>query len=137
MYLKKAAHILLFFFSVTAFASEQDEDPCNAEGGGVTAGYLCIAQKNKIADDRLNSEYQKALKKTEAEETALRSSWPNTELVTLFRSAQRAWLKFRDAECQFIGISSTPSPWQGVQVEECKLRMTRERIEYFKNVHSG
>lgn len=137
MHLKKVIITFSLILTTTAFASEQNEDPCNAEGGGVTAGYLCLAQKTKIADDQLNREYQEALKRTKAEEDALRVNWPSTDLVTLFRSAQRAWLKFRDAECQFIGISSTPSPWQGVQVEECKLRMTLERVEYFKGVHSG
>ncbi|HUE91647.1 lysozyme inhibitor LprI family protein [Pseudomonas sp.] len=96
-----------------------------------------MAQKNRLADDQLNAEYKKAIKRTTEEETALRKTWPSTELVSLLRSAQRTWLKFRDAECEFIGISSTPSPWQGVQVEECKLRMTIERTEYFKGVHSG
>ncbi|AVO56192.1 DUF1311 domain-containing protein [Ectopseudomonas mendocina] len=101
------------------------------------AGYLCIAQKAKVVDEQLNAEYQLALQRIEEEERALRQTWPNTELVSLFRAAQRAWLNFRDAECQFAGISSTPSPWQGVQVEECKLRMTIERTEYFKGVVAG
>ncbi|MDF4820816.1 DUF1311 domain-containing protein, partial [Vibrio parahaemolyticus] len=46
-------------------------------------------------------------------------------------------LKYRDAECEFTGLSSTPSPWQGVQIEECKLRMTLERVEYFNGVYVG
>lgn len=133
----KAIYFVFFFFiSAAAFATEENDDPCNAQGGGVIAGYMCVAQKYKLADEQLNAEYKKAIKRTE-EETALRQNWPHAELVSLFRSSQRAWLKFRDAECEFIGISSTPSPWQGVQVEECKLRMTIERAEYFKSVHSG
>ena len=132
----KEIYFLFFLISAAAFATEENDDPCNAQGGGVTAGYMCVAQK-KLADEQLNAEYKKAIKRTEDEETALRQNWPNTELVSLFRSSQRAWLKFRDAVCEFIGISSTPSPWQGVQVEECKLRMTIERTEYFRGVHSG
>lgn len=133
----KAIYFLFMLVPAVAFATENSDDPCNAQGGGVTAGYLCVSQKNKAADDKLNIEYKKAIKKIEEEERALRQTWPSTELVSLFRSAQRAWLKFRDAECEFTGISSTPSPWQGVQVEECKLRMTIERTDYFKGVHSG
>ena len=132
----KAIHFVFFFISAAAFATEENNDPCNAQSGGVTAGYMCVAQKNKLADEQLNAEYKKAIRRAE-EETALRQNWPHTELVSLFRSSQRAWLKFRDAECEFIGMSSTPSPWQGVQVEECKLRMTIERTEYFKGVRSG
>ena len=102
--------LALLLISTTIFAAEEDADPCNAQGGGVTAGYACVAQQYKIADDQLNAEYKKAIQRTEEEQTALRENWPNTELVSLFRSAQQAWLKFRDAECQFTGISSTPSP---------------------------
>ena len=133
----KAIYLLSMLVPTVAFGTENSDDPCNAQGGGVTAGYLCAAQKTKAADDQLNIEYKKTIKRIEEEERALRQTWPSTELVSLFRSAQRAWLKFRDAECEFMGISSTPSPWQGVQVEECKLRMTIERTEYFKVVFLG
>ncbi len=133
----KTLPLLLIVIAATAVATEETDDPCTAEGGGVMAGYICVAQQSVIADAQLNAEYQKALKRTEEEERALREVWAGTELVSLFRAAQRAWLTFRDAECQFIGISSTPSPWQSVQVEECKLRMTNERIAYFKGVHSS
>ncbi|MEQ6331242.1 lysozyme inhibitor LprI family protein [Ectopseudomonas chengduensis] len=129
--------LALLLISSTTFAAEESDDPCTVQGGGVMAGYACVAQRYKVADDQLNAEYKKAIQRTEEEQTALRENWPNTELVSLLRSAQRAWLKFRDAECQFTGISSTPSPWQGVQVEECKLRMTIERTEHLKGVHSG
>ena len=100
-------------------------------------GHQCVSKKNKLADEQLNTEYKKAITRIEEEETALRQNWPNTELVSLFRSAHEAWLKFRDTECKFIGVSSTPSAWQGVQVEECRLRMTIERTEYLKGVYSG
>lgn len=129
--------LALLLISTTVFAANEDADPCNAQGGGVMAGYACVAQKYKIADDQLNAEYKKAIQRTEDEQTALRKHWPNMELVSLLRSAQRTWLKFRDAECQFTGMSSTPSPWQGVQIEECKLQMTIDRTEYLKGVHSG
>ena len=129
--------LALLLISATTSAAEEDDDPCNTVGGGVMAGYACAAQQYKIADDQLNAEYKKAIQRTEDEQPALRENWRNTELVNLLRSAQRAWLQFRDAECQFTGISSTPSPWQGVQVEECKLRMTIERTEYLKGVQSG
>ena len=129
--------LAFLLISTAVFAADEDADPCNAQGGGVMAGYACVAQRYKVADDQLNAEYKKAIQRTEDEQTALRKNWPNTELLSLLRFAQRAWLKFRDAECQFTGMSSTPSPWQGVQIEECKLQMTIERTEYLKSVHSG
>jgi uncharacterized protein YecT (DUF1311 family) len=91
----------------------------------------------ELADKELNESYQEAIARISEEEAALKETWSETELVEPFRKAQRAWLKYRDAECEFSGLSSTPSPWQGVQIEECRLRMTLERVEYFKSVYVG
>ncbi|WP_337247455.1 MULTISPECIES: lysozyme inhibitor LprI family protein [unclassified Vibrio] len=120
-----------------AMASDKIEHPCTVKGGGVTAGYLCAVNKMDIADKELNRTYLEALKRVKEEETALRKTWEKTDLVKPFRAAQRAWLTFRDAQCRFSGLSSTPSPWQAVQIEECKVRMTLERIAYFKAVYVG
>ncbi|WP_172564214.1 lysozyme inhibitor LprI family protein [Vibrio navarrensis] len=129
--------VILALASVPSFASDDIEDPCNVKGGGVMAGYQCVEQKMESADKELNESYQEAIARISEEEAALREIWSQTELVEPFRKAQRAWLKYRDAECEFSGLSSTPSPWQGVQIEECKLRMTLERVEYFKSVYVG
>ncbi|MFW8651475.1 lysozyme inhibitor LprI family protein [Vibrio diabolicus] len=129
--------VILALVSVPSFASVDIEDPCNVKGGGVMAGYQCVEQKMESADKELNESYQEAIARISEEEAALREIWSQTELVEPFRKAQRAWLKYRDAECEFSGLSSTPSPWQGVQIEECKLRMTLERVEYFKSVYVG
>ncbi|MGA4323290.1 lysozyme inhibitor LprI family protein [Ectopseudomonas hydrolytica] len=85
--------LALLLISTTTFATEEDADPCHIEGGGVMAGYACVAQRYKVADDQLNAEYKKAIQRTEDEQTALRKHWPNTELVSLLRSTQWAWLK--------------------------------------------
>ncbi|EGA68656.1 hypothetical protein VISI1226_03410 [Vibrio sinaloensis DSM 21326] len=127
----------LTLVSAPLLAADGVEDPCNMQGGGVMAGYLCVEQKLKAADAELNKTYQQAIIRIREEETALRKTWSETELVEPFRASQRAWLKFKDAECEFVGLSSTPSPWQGVQIEECKLEMILERIEYFKGVFWG
>ncbi|MCS0045437.1 lysozyme inhibitor LprI family protein [Vibrio antiquarius] len=129
--------VILALVSVPSFASDDIEDLCKVKGGGVMAGYQCVEQKMELADKELNESYQEAIARISEEEAALRETWSETELVEPFRKAQRAWLKYRDAECEFSGLSSTPSPWQGVQIEECRLRMTLERVEYFKSVYVG
>lgn len=133
----KALYFVFLLVPALAFADEEEGDPCHAQGGGVAAGYLCVAQKYRAADEKMTQEYRKALGRTQQEEAALRKNWPNTQLVVLLRTSQKAWSRFKDAECQFQGLSSTPSPWQAVQVEECKWRMTVERTEYLKGVHGS
>ncbi|WP_139685568.1 lysozyme inhibitor LprI family protein [Vibrio tasmaniensis] len=134
MFLKKSL-IVLALVTTSCFAVD-DEDPCNVEGGGVTAGYLCIEEKMKVANIDLNKTYQEAIMRIVEEEAELQKLEFQIDLEEPFRRAQQAWLKYRDAECEFIGKSSTASPWGGVQIEECKLRMILERTEYFKDVYS-
>lgn len=129
--------MILVFVSASGFSSDNVEDPCTVQSGGVMAGYLCVDQKMKAIDKELNKTYLEAIGRISEEETVLKETWSKTELVEPFRKAQMAWLRYRDAECEFSGMSSTQSAWQGVQIEECKLRMTIERVEYFKGVYVG
>ncbi|WKY60522.1 lysozyme inhibitor LprI family protein [Vibrio sp. SNU_ST1] len=134
MLLKKSL-IVLALVTTSSFAVD-DEDPCNVEGGGVTAGYLCVEEKMKLANIDLNKTYQEAIMRIAEEEAELQKIEFQIDLEEPFRRAQQAWLKYRDADCEFIGQAYTPSPWAGVQIEECKLRMILERIEYFKGTYS-
>jgi uncharacterized protein YecT (DUF1311 family) len=134
MLLKKSL-IVLALVTTSCFAVD-DEDPCNVEGGGVTAGYLCVEEKKKVANIDLNKTYQEAIMRIVEEEAELQKIEFHIDLEEPFRRAQQAWLKYRDADCEFIGQAYTPSLWAGVQIEECKLRMILERIEYFEGTYS-
>lgn len=134
MLLKKSL-IVLALVTTSCFAVD-DEDPCNVEGGGVTAGYLCVEEKMKVANIDLNKTYQEAIMRIVEEEAELQKIEFHIDLEGPFRRAQQAWLKYRDADCEFIGQAYTPSVWAGVQIEECKLRMILERIEYFEGTYS-
>ncbi len=131
----KKSLIVLALVTTSCFAVD-DEDPCNVEGGGVTAGYLCVEEKMIVANIELNKTYQEAIMRIVEEEAELQKIEFQIDLEEPFRRAQQAWLKYRDADCEFIGQAYTPSPWAGVQIEECKLRMILERTEYFKDVYS-
>lgn len=128
--------LIVLALVTTSSVAVDDEDPCNVEGGGVTAGYLCVEEKMKVANIDLNKTYQEAIMRIAEEEAELQKIEFQIDLEEPFRGAQQAWLKYRDADCEFIGQAYTPSPWAGVQIEECKLRMILERIEYFKGTYS-
>ncbi|WP_203142215.1 lysozyme inhibitor LprI family protein [Marinobacter mangrovi] len=117
--------------------SAQEQDPCKVTNGGAMAGAMCVSKKIEVADRELNRTYQAALKRIRAEEAFEQAHVSGVEYEEPFRAAQRAWLKFKDAECEFRGGITTSSPWQTVQIEQCKLEMILERIEYFKTVFVG
>lgn len=129
------------FMLIVSFFAQSEEDPCNSANGGAYAGALCVQQKMQVADKQLNSSYQEAIKRIKEEDEFLLNLRPHIReselLESSFREAQRAWLKFRDKQCEFQGKQLTRSPWQSVQIEHCKLRLTVERVEYFKKVLVG
>ncbi len=120
--------LTLMLLSFGTLASDNVDNACNTKHGGVSAGAICVSQKIKVVDDNLNQSYNSAIARIESE---------SPELKELFINAQRAWLDFKDSECEFIGSSFTSSPWKSVQIEECKLQMMKERVKYLDTVFVG
>ena len=88
---------------------------CMDKSGGVTAGMIeCIVTENRLQDARLN----KAYKALSADLTPARK----TQLL----DAQRAWIKFRDANCNFYDDPDDGSMAR-VSANDCVMKATTER----------
>jgi len=77
---------------------------------------VCAAQELGRADARLNVVYQKLMKTLDA-----------GRRVKL-RAAQRAWLAYRDAQCDFEASASEGGTMQPLELSSCKSDVTKERI---------
>ena len=73
----------------------------------------CLAAETKVWDQRLNAAYAALLKSTEPERR------------DPLRTAQRAWLQFRDANCAFY--DSGEGTIHRIFAADCVRRMTQER----------
>lgn len=117
---------------VLADQSQQNEDGCTPityskeyntcmdQSGGVTANILdCEGAENDKKDKELNQVYQQIMK--EADVTHKKQT----------RDAQRAWLKFRDANCAEDPESGTAGD---IDSADCYLSMTAHRIEKLKQI---
>lgn len=87
----------------------------NASGGATPAILDCIDAETKAWDKALNEAYKRTL-----------SALPEARRSGL-QVAQRAWIKFRDANCAFL---NDPDGGQEARMmaNECVLRMTAERV---------
>ncbi len=84
--------------------------------GMSTAGMLdCIGAEHSVWDDRLNQAYRAAL--SAGEPTA----------ADALRSAQRAWIAWRDAECAYHGADLGGGSASGLAYNGCIMRLTGER----------
>lgn len=72
-----------------ALAQDQKKDPC-AEAQTQTDMNICWGKEYKAADAQLNAAYREFAAKLSPEETAQ------------LKTAQLAWIKFRDANCEFV-----------------------------------
>lgn len=94
-----------------------DHNQCNNRSSTIDIT-SCIDARTKVWDQRLNQAY-KALTVMLADEPSTKS-----RLVPL-QSAQRAWLKYRDANCAYYNAQEgTIRP---VEVSGCMQRMTQDR----------
>ncbi|HEX7297098.1 MAG TPA: lysozyme inhibitor LprI family protein [Pyrinomonadaceae bacterium] len=96
----------------------QQKDPC----AGETTFEMrqCAGKKYKQADDELNKIYQRLMSKLSADEKAS------------LKTAQQAWLKYRDTNCDFESFlyrGGTMAPLVGTQ---CLVDMTILRTKELK-----
>lgn len=85
----------------------------------------CLAKELKKADAELNSVYHSFVKRLEPDD------------AILLRKAQRAWLGYRDAQCQ-----AEHALWGGgtggpAALMNCKLELTRQRTTEIQNTYKN
>lgn len=100
-------------------------DSCLAnEENQSTAGMnMCADQAYTLADKELNLVYQGAVKAN--------SGRDENEVETLKRlkAAQRAWITFRDTNCQLQGTSMLGGSGEGPVVGGCLVSTTLDRVK--------
>jgi uncharacterized protein YecT (DUF1311 family) len=85
---------------------------------------ICAADRFARADAALNAQYRRTY-------NALHGR------ATLLRSAQRAWIVFRDAECMAATAGSVGGTIHPMDVAECRTRLTTDRIHKLADLAKG
>jgi uncharacterized protein YecT (DUF1311 family) len=125
---KVAALSVALFWSTGLFAAKdmtKEYLTCVDKGEGVTDKTLdCISAEFDRQDTRLNDAYKKLISKLSKDRAK--------SLV----EAQRAWIKFRDANC---GFYHDPDGGSAAHIagNECMLNATVERANELENLLSG
>lgn len=77
----------------------------------------CAAEAYQAADQQLNNTYQALTERLEANESA----------VEQLRVAQRAWISFRDAECEFASKAVQGGSAEPMVRNQCLAKLTEHR----------
>lgn len=115
----------LAVFLVVGSAYAQDETKCNPDGN--TAEMAACAENDYQAEDaKLNKVYAKYLKKMQSMDADMGNNEGDTAVARL-KTAQRAWIAFRDAECPLESVDNMGGSIERILGASCLANMTKER----------
>jgi uncharacterized protein YecT (DUF1311 family) len=87
-------------------------------GRGRNEDLLCANSDRQSVDKKLNQTYQRILSRVAGERKA--------SLI----EAQRAWVRFKLADCQDdAGYEATAANWRDVFVVKCEAELTKQRLQ--------
>lgn len=112
---------LLCLLCAVGFAgAAQADETCDRNDDSQTMMTLCANQDYAAMDARLNQAYKKLEKDSDA------------DTMHLLKTAQRAWIAFRDAECAYAAADSEGGSIHPMLVSMCLTKVTEDRIEQLR-----
>lgn len=96
---------------------------------------LCAYQDWQAADARLNDVYARAVATVQAWDSDYAAEGDSEE--TRLRRAQRAWISYRDANCDAAGYQMRGGSAEPMLVNSCLQQMTDQRIAELERLASG
>ena len=109
----------LLLVMVAGVSQSQQNDPCKGET--TFEMKRCAARKYKEADDELNKVYRDLMSKLE-----------NEGHKTSLKTAQQAWLKYRDSHCVFVSYLYEGCTLYPVVLTDCRTALTSSRTKEIK-----
>jgi uncharacterized protein YecT (DUF1311 family) len=111
--------LIVLTLCTAAFAQEQKKDPC-ADAQSQLEMNMCWGKQYKAADAQLNAAYREFSSKLNSEETAQ------------LKTAQLAWIKFRDANCEFVADQYKGGSMRPMIAAMCLADVTNARTSELK-----
>ena len=102
-------------------AIDRAQEACIEEDGSNSGMKICTDKALKNADALLNVVYQKFSRTLSSEE--------DPETLNRLKTAQRAWIPFRDAQCQLEAAAMLGGSGESLVALGCHYRMTVNRIK--------
>ena len=112
----KFLSLVLLLFITAPVRSQVPSDPCKGET--TFEMKQCSAKKYKQADNELNKTYQQLMSKLS----------DDGHRISL-KTAQQAWLKYRDSNCDFESYLNRGGSIYSVIATECRTAMTISRTK--------
>ncbi len=130
----------LSFLTVFAVPALADEMPDCINPQSQMEMTYCASVDYEDADNDLNALWPSIVAAAKANDEYVAEQVEGTDVPTTLealRTAQRAWIKFRDAQCEYEAYEVFGGTAQPMVGSLCLARLTRERIEVLsQGLHS-
>lgn len=134
IYTAVAALVISAASASMAFAQSEPEVDCDSPTTQADMNF-CAASDYETADEELNTEYQ-SVRKVLAERDS--SAGEDGEgAVKALLAAQRAWIAYRDANCDAVGFQARGGSMEPLLVSSCLADMSRKRTEELRSLSEG
>ena len=118
-----------------AFASILTAQPLDCANAVTQADMnQCAGRAARDADADLNRLWPQVVRRMQISD---RESDSNGEAEKRLRAAQRAWIAFRDAQCQLEGVEALGGSMETLLVQGCLEEMTKRRIDQLTLMMGG
>ena len=113
------AGLLVVTFAAALLAQNKKKEPC-ADAQSQGEMNICWGKEYKAADAQLNKTYQLFMSKLDESEKAQ------------LKNAQVAWLKYRDANCEFVADQYKGGSMRPMIAAICLADVTKARVNELK-----
>jgi uncharacterized protein YecT (DUF1311 family) len=129
--------MLLLLGGLAPAHAQQDQVDCKNAQTQQDMNY-CSEMDFEKADKELNAVYKKAM----ASQVDLdkQSAGFNPEYVgaaKALKKAQRAWIDYRDGQCEGVGYEAVGGTMQPMLISGCKADLTEKRVKELKELIKG
>jgi uncharacterized protein YecT (DUF1311 family) len=115
---------LLLAFAAAPLAAQQIDCAAPVSQLDLTR---CAERDWQRADVELNTAYKMAIAKARKDDAGLSDEQKGAEAA--LRTAQRAWIPFRDAACEYEGFRVRGGSAEPMVVYFCLARLTQQRVQ--------
>lgn len=92
----------------------------------------CTYREYEVEDAALNAAYKKAMAKVQAIDAEYKEQPEYVGAVEALKSAQRAWIVYRDGHCVLAGFQARGGQAESMLVSGCLATLTRKRTDELK-----
>ncbi|OAP34742.1 lysozyme inhibitor LprI family protein [Sinorhizobium americanum] len=124
---------LLLFLATSSFAQEPEVDCQKAETQMDLN--ICADREYQAADADLNKIYNQAMavmRQTDKELGDIDAA--HVGAIEALKKAQRAWIGYRDGECELAGFEARGGSMEPMLVSGCLAELTRKRTAELKEL---